>query len=49
MREIIEALVAKARKGDIAAARTLFDRVLGKPLEPDIIERIERLEARHGI
>ena len=47
MREIIEALVAKARKGDIAAARTLFDRVLGKSVESDLIERIERLEAKY--
>jgi len=48
MREIIEALVAKAKEGDIAAARTLFDRVLGKPVEGDLIERIEALEARYG-
>lgn len=46
--EIIEALVKKAKEGSIAAARVLFDRVLGKPLEPDIIERIEKLEARYG-
>jgi len=47
MREIIEALVAKAKEGSIAAARVLFNRTIGRPLEPDIIERIERLEARH--
>ncbi len=42
---IIEALVKKAKKGDITAARVLFDRLLGKPLEADILERIEALEA----
>ena len=46
MREIIEALVEKAKAGNIAAARVLFDRTLGKPLEPDIIARIEDLEER---
>ena len=47
MREIIEALVAKAKAGSIAAARVLFNRTLGKPLEPDIIARIEALEAKY--
>ena len=46
IREIIGALVEKAKAGNIAAARVLFNRTLGKPLEPDILERIEDLEAR---
>ena len=46
IREIIGALVEKAKEGNIAAARVLFDRTLGKPLEPDILERIEALEER---
>jgi len=45
IRAVVEALVKKARKGDVTAARVLFDRVLGKPLEADILERIEALEA----
>ena len=46
IREIIGALVEKAKEGNIAAARVLFNRTLGKPLEPDILERIEALEER---
>jgi uncharacterized membrane-anchored protein len=41
---IVAKLIAMARAGDIAAARTLFDRTLGRPLEADIIARIEALE-----
>jgi len=44
MRAIVGALVAKAKKGDTIAARVLFDRVLGKPLESDILARVEALE-----
>ena len=41
---IVAALVEKARRGSVTAARALFDRVLGRPLEADILERIEVLE-----
>ena len=46
MRAIVAALVDKAKRGDVSAASLLFDRCLGKPLEIDIIERIESLEAQ---
>ena len=46
MRAIISALIGKARSGDVHAASVLFERVLGKPLELDIIDRIETLEAQ---
>ena len=46
MRAIVAALVEKAKRGDVSAASLLFDRVLGKPLEIDIIERLESLEAQ---
>jgi len=46
MRAIISALIEKAKAGDVHAASVLFERVLGKPLEIDIIERIESLEAQ---
>jgi len=42
--EIVRALVAKARRGDVVAARELLSRVLGPPVELDFVERIERLE-----
>jgi len=48
MREVIMALVEKAKGGSIAAARVLFDRVLGKPIEADVLARIEALEEHIG-
>lgn len=44
MRAVVEALVGAAKQGDVAAAKVLFERVLGRPLEADILERIETLE-----
>ena len=44
MRAIVAKLIEQARAGDIAAARTLFDRTLGRPLEADLLARIEALE-----
>jgi hypothetical protein len=44
IRAICTKLIEQARAGDIAAARTLFDRTLGRPLEADILARIEALE-----
>lgn len=44
MRETIRAVVEAARGGDLAAAKLLFDRVLGPPVEADLIERIEEIE-----
>jgi hypothetical protein len=37
-------LIRQARGGNLDAARVLFDRVLGKPLEADLLERLEHLE-----
>ena len=48
MRAVALALVEKARAGDIAAARVLFDRVLGKPVEADLIARLEAIEEAVG-
>jgi hypothetical protein len=44
MTEIAGRLVAQAKQGDLAATRELFSRVLGPPVPPDLIERIESLE-----
>ena len=41
---IVKGLVTRAKNGDVVAAKVLFERTLGKPIEPDLIERIERLE-----
>jgi len=44
MRAVARALIAKAKRGDVAAARELCERTLGKPLEADLLKRIEDLE-----
>jgi len=44
LRDVIKALVKKAKDGDVAATRILFDRCLGPPIAADILERIEALE-----
>jgi hypothetical protein len=41
---IARTLVQAARSGDVAAAKIVFERTLGRPLEADILERLERLE-----
>jgi len=45
VQEIIDSLVRAAKAGDINAARIILERTLGKPLEADIIERLETLES----
>lgn len=44
MRAIIAKLIREAKRGSIPAAREIIERTLGKPVEPDLLERIERLE-----
>ncbi|MBS3821970.1 MAG: hypothetical protein KGY81_09445 [Phycisphaerae bacterium] len=44
MKAIAEQLVAEARGGNIRAIREVFDRTLGRPVEADLISRIEALE-----
>jgi hypothetical protein len=48
LRAVVKALVERAKAGDVAAARLLLERVLGRPLEADILERIEALEEVAG-
>ncbi len=45
MTAIVGKLVELARAGDVRAIREVLDRTLGKPVEADLIERLERLEA----
>jgi hypothetical protein len=45
VRAVVVALVASARGGDAAAARLLFDRLLGPPIEADVLARLEQIEA----
>ena len=44
MKAIVSRLVEQAKSGDIPAARVLFSRGFGHPLEADVLERIEELE-----
>jgi hypothetical protein len=44
MRTIIKKLIKQARSGDLAAAREVFDRAVGRPQELDFIEKLENLE-----
>jgi hypothetical protein len=45
IRDIVAALVASAKVGEIAAAREVLNRVMGRPTDADTLARIERLEA----
>lgn len=40
----IRALADAARQGNVQAIRELLDRGIGKPTEPDFLERLEALE-----
>ncbi len=48
LREVIVAMLAEAKAGDVSAARELLDRLLGKPVEMDLLERLEELEQLAG-
>lgn len=44
VREVVEALVAEAKGGNLTAARLLLDRLLGPPVAADLVARLEALE-----
>jgi hypothetical protein len=41
---VAKALIDKAKTGDVPAIRELLDRILGRPVEADLLERLEALE-----
>lgn len=45
VRAIARTLIRRARDGDTFATRILFGYVFGRPLEFDVLERVEALEA----
>ena len=45
VKEIIGAMIDKARGGDVAAAKLLLQYTIGEPQPLDLIERLEQLEA----
>lgn len=44
--DVIQALVAQAKAGDVASIRELFQRLLGPPVELDFIERLDALDGQ---
>ena len=48
MEEIAKALLAAAKGGDVQAAKELLLRCLGRPLESDLLERLDALETAYA-
>lgn len=46
IKAIVDGLVTQARSGSVPAAKEVLERVLGKPVEWDILERLDALERR---
>jgi hypothetical protein len=46
VREVIQALLAKAKAGEVASIRELLQRTFGPPESIDLLERINILEAK---
>jgi hypothetical protein len=44
VRDVARALLRSAKEGDVAAARELLQRLLGPPVELDLLERMHALE-----
>ncbi len=44
LQEIFRAMVRKAQEGDVPAARLVVEYVVGKPIDVDLMERLEALE-----
>lgn len=42
---VIQRLLTEAKAGNIAAIKEVLDRTLGKPVEVDLIDRLEQIEA----
>ena len=46
VKAIIRALLKRARAGDVETARLILSYTLGKPVEFDLLERLETIEKR---
>ena len=44
LREVVAALLAKAKAGEVPAIKELLQRLLGPPVELDLLQRMEDLE-----
>jgi len=47
IKTVIDRLISKAKAGDLRAIDLLLNRLLGAPVQADIIERIEKLETMY--
>jgi len=45
IKDIVKTLLEQTLGGNMAACKILLDRLLGPPVQADILERLERLEA----
>lgn len=45
LKAVIAAMLDKAESGDVQAARLVVEYAIGKPLEHDMLERVESLES----
>ena len=45
IQKITTKLISQAKSGNMAAIKEILDRTIGKPIEADLIERLELLEA----
>jgi hypothetical protein len=46
LRDVVVALLNQAKAGDVAAAKELLQRLLGPPVELDLLERLGMLETQ---
>jgi len=46
LRDVVRSLLNQAKEGNIAAVRELLSRLLGPPVEVDILARLEALEEK---
>jgi hypothetical protein len=44
-RKVVRRIVRAAQGGDLVAARLLFDRLLGPPVEIDLLAKLEEIES----
>ncbi len=44
MRDVVMKLVELAKSGNVPAAKEVLDRCLGRPVEVDLIERLDQVE-----
>jgi hypothetical protein len=44
VKDVVAVILKQAKAGDLVACRELLDRCLGKPLEADVLDKIQQIE-----